>query len=324
MHSFIQKTILSSYRTISNIVLAFLIGGVIWFLVLLLFYMLNNNWAAPIEISRTHPKILQLNASMFQAQQQADILKLEISEATQELAVIDKEQKELEQLINASEQSAIKLAHLNQEKKTDTTHNKTLVAKVNQVETSLDDNLKAGIITKIDALNAKIKLNGIKSSTIDAVISSELLDHQMVNKNRLELLEAKSKILRIDLKRAQDTEVIAAKKNQLEQINKIIQTLSDSPYISVTHSESPLHFAFVPYGTLDSATKVGEPVYDCLLHNFICRNVGKVVKLNRDEEVAQHPLFKIDTRGVLVQIELTDESSATSRVVFIGHKPLLF
>lgn len=347
-----QKLIVAAYRYLAIAVLGAVLSTALAYAAVTLFYTVNTSWTAPLVISRTHEKILRLTAEVVRTRQAADSLEAAAAALTRESDSIREQEQVLQGLVTSTShaaaqqrdadlQLAMKMAQLDRAKQADIAKTRQVLADIAPLEEAIKRDLQAGLVTRDDAAKMRATLNTYKTSATDATVAGVTLERQLsdlqrsartlaggpalmpqavdvlarVAAFRMQLEEAR-------LKRQQNTLEIEAKQREAQQLRAIIATLTDSPYYRVTQSEVPLSFAFVPYEN-EAAARPGQPVFDCLLHLVVCRQAGTVLRVHHDEERAQHPLFRVDTRGFLVELNLTDPQAAKSRVLFIGRAPIL-
>ena len=107
-------------------------------------------------------------------------------------------------------------------------------------------------------------------------------------------------------------------KLRIEDQDKIVKRLSQSPYLRAV--EQKVVLAFVPYGNLRNV-KIGTKLYGCSWGLVACHGVGKVTAVLEGEVTDQHPHNESIQRGLMVEIEVTS-SAAGDAVLFAGGKPL--
>lgn len=346
-----QKFIVSAYRYLAAGVLIAILSTGVGYGLITLFYTANSSWAAPILISQTHERILQLQAELFRSRQAMGMLDSGLKALDAESAVLKAQEATLTSLLDrgqsAQEQqrkedksSAAQLAPLTREKAADVARTSEVIASLSKQEASVSAELAAGLITEVDAASRRAAFNALKVSATESAIARASLHRQFTELKHssdtlagqkstsaaaLELMsrlaQLQNELAHVRLKLNDNRMQIANKTLELAKLKSIVARLADSPYYRVTVATSPLSFAFIPYSN-ENGIKVDEPVYDCVLQVLWCTKVGVVKRVHHDEERAQHPLFRADMRGFLVEMELTQRSAAKSRVVFIGNAPL--
>jgi len=348
-----QKIIVTAYRYLAVGVLGSVLSTALAYAAVTLFYTVNTSWAAPLVISRTHEKILRLTAEVVRTRQAASGLEAAASALARESDAIHQQEKVLQNLVTSTRHAANqqkqadillshKIAQLDQVKQADIAKTRQVLAEIGPLEEAIKRDLQAGLMTRDDAAKMRATLNTYKTSATDATVAGVALERQLSDLQRsastlaggpalmpqaLDLLARtagyRMQVEEARLKQHQNTLEIENKQREAQQLRAIIATLTDSPYYRVTQSEKPLSFAFIPYEN-EAAAQPGKPVFDCLLHLLLCQQVGTILRIHRDEERAQHPLFRMDTRGFLVELDLIEPQAAKSRVLFIGRAPLLF
>ena len=348
-----QKIIVAAYRMLAIAVLLLILGTGVGYAFITLFYTLNTSWVAPVLLSPTSDRILQLKAGLFSNLEAVDTLTVELNTLTQENNVLALEQAEtatfLKKALETEKQQSLedatlanKLGPIARAKAADRSTTHQLISTVADQEASINRELKAGLLTKDDAVRALSTVNAFKvSSTNDDTAGAELdlevsrlhnsaqtlKGHAATSATALDLLAKTSmyasQLARIELKQTENKAEITNKRQEQKQRQQLLATITDSPYYRATLAGTPLSYAFIPYSNAGNA-KVGESVYDCALQILICKKVGTNKRMHHDEEVAQHPLFHTETRGFLVELSLTIPEAAKYKDLFIGSAPLLF
>jgi hypothetical protein len=106
---------------------------------------------------------------------------------------------------------------------------------------------------------------------------------------------------------------------RLGEQDKLIAQLAASPYIRTMEDKRAV--GFVPYQNL-SNVRVGVSLYACDWGLIKCHTVGKVVSILEGEVQDVHPHDDSVQRGVMVEIDLSDDpDAAQDNVLFAGSKP---
>ncbi|MBV7542976.1 hypothetical protein [Acidovorax sp. sic0104] len=348
-----QKIIVTAYRYLAIVVLGAVLSTALAYAALTLFYTVNESWAAPVVISRTNEKILRLTAEVFRTRQAADGLDSAWKALSRESEALREQSRVFEQLVASAERAAsqqqradLQLSHQVEEigtaKRGDIAKTRKVLSEISTLEDTIERDLQAGLMTREDAIRMRATINGYKTSATDATATAVALERQLSDLRRsattlaggpaqmpqaLEVLARtagyRMQLDNLRLKLQQNMQDTASKQREAQQLRQIVTTLSDSPYFRVTQADEPLFFAFVPYDN-EAVAQPGQPVFDCILQVLLCSRVGTVTRVHRDEERAQHPLFKLETRGFLVELDLAAPQAAKSRVLFIGRAPMLF
>jgi len=338
---YVHRMVVPVYRAVAVVTLYAVLACVLSWGFVMSFYALNKSWAAPVIISPTNDKILDLTSKIVTSEQTLAALTVDRDRQNGSLDDMRKTVNELNKL-DSRFQSAIHtqdsnnlvdgplLSSLNDQKKQDNVQTATVMTEIAGVEKQIDIDLKAGLIAKTDATVAKAALNQDKLAFTDSKVTEVLLRDNVRQKTSPDVsvidtlakeAELKSGATQLEiLIRAGETQ-LQSDVIQITQIQGAMALAKDSPYFLATVAK--VQFAFVPYANEDNA-KIGTPVYDCYLNMILCRKVGTVQRIFKDEETITHPIFRTEVRGTMVQLELSDVAAAKDTVLFLGHKPLLF
>jgi hypothetical protein len=118
-------------------------------------------------------------------------------------------------------------------------------------------------------------------------------------------------------RRAPLQQKLEALKLRLQDQDKLVGRLSQSPYLKAVDHRVVL--AFVPYD--NKHMKVGAKLYGCSWGLVACSNVGKITAILDGEVTNQHPNNESTHRGQLVEVDVS-EWAAGQTVLFAGGKPL--
>jgi hypothetical protein len=108
---------------------------------------------------------------------------------------------------------------------------------------------------------------------------------------------------------------------RIDEQRHVLERMGLSPYIKAMTQQVTV--AFVPYQNL-SNVRPGTALYGCSWGLVGCGKVGKVLRLIEGEVQDVHPHDNSFQRGVMVEVELTDETAGEDKVLFAGKKPLWF
>jgi hypothetical protein len=334
---------LTTYRIFAIVVLYLVLIGVIAYAFVMGFYAVNSSWAVPVILSAQDEKSLDFREKLVTSQQTIEDLKVDtaklesgIAEMKAHRASLVPLEPELEQAIQRERAhdrvTGPELAALDKQKLADNATTQEVLDQLKSVQTSIQKDLAAGLITKSDAATQLAALNQTADAYTDSRIAEVLLTDSVLDKttigtNSLDVLEKQSE-LRSEASQLDVTIQVAEKQlqeetRQIERLHDAIATAKQSPYYLNAVGQQRLYFAFVPYDNQASAAP-GSPVFDCYLNMIACRKVGAVKQIFPGEEQATHPIFKTQIRGFLIQMDLTHPESAKSKTVFMGSKPLLF
>jgi hypothetical protein len=343
MRKLFYKSYVNLYRVSAVVALYGMFAAITGYAVLMGFYSVNKSWVAPVLISPSNDKILSLTAQMVASQQTLDSLNLSTksmgearSEMVQRRGVLEKLDQQLEtaaaQQKSDNISSGQELNRLAVEKHADLRNTQAMLAEIDQSESEVERNLKAGLITRSEALAQKTTVAQFRNAYTDAQVSEVVLKDNVRQKLSTDLsvvdtmskaVELRSELAQLDLNIRTGDDQIANNKVQIENIEKAIRRTQDNPYFVAAQSTKAVEMAFLPFDNQDAAS-VDAPVYDCTLSFVWCRKVGIVSRIFSEEERATNPIFKTDIRGTFIQLDLTGHEAVKSKTLFVGRKPLLF
>lgn len=308
------------------------------------FYAINTGWIVPLRISPSNDRILTMTSQLVASQTTLNTLVMTNSnlektkvELLARRSVLVSLTRQLDAALarerQNNTQSGTELTNLAQQKQADLSRQNQILKDTDAVRTAIERDLKAGLITKAEALSQESTLTQFQNSYTDGRVGEVVLRdniHQKLSNDDLAAVDTLSKqvdlrsqIATIDLQISTGEDQLKNNLVQIEAIKKAVATTTDSPYFLATKSDHLLTFAFVPYDN-QKRVDVGAPVYDCYLSMIACRYAGKIERVYTDEEKATNPFYKTDMRGFLVQLNLEKPEAAKSKTMFVGGKPLLF
>jgi len=337
------KLVITLYRIFAIIVLYLVLAGIVIYAFVMGFYAVNSSWAAPVILSAADEKSLDFREKLVTSQQTIEDLKVDTKKLDSGLEEMKKHratllalEPELQAAI-AREQthnktSGPELATLDKQKLADNVSTQKVLAQLKQVESNINKDLAAGLITQGDAATQLAALNQAKGAYTDnqiaeILLTDSVLDKTTVGTNSLNVLvkqaELRSEVAQLDIAINVAEKQLQEETRQIDRLHQAILTAKQSPYYLNASGGQTLYFAFVPYD--DQADAVaGRPIYDCYLNMILCRKVGTVKQIFPGEEQLIHPIFKTQIRGFLIQMNLDHAESAKSKTVFLGGKPMLF
>ena len=337
------RFMLAAYRVFAITVLYLVLIGVIAYAFVMGFYAVNSSWAVPVILSAQDEKSLDFREKLVTSQQTIEDLKVDTAKLESGIAEMKSHRDSLLPLEPELEQAILRerahdrttgpeLAALDKQKLADNAKTRQVLDQFQSVQTSIQKDLAAGLITKSDAATQLATLNQTADSYTDSRIAEVLLTDSVLDKttigtSSLDVLEKQSELRseasQLDVAIQVAEKQLQEEQRQIERLHDAIVTAKQSPYYLNAAGEQRLYFAFVPYDDQVSAVP-GSAIYDCYLNMIACRKVGTVKQIFPGEEQATHPIFKTQIRGFLIQMNLTHSESAKSKTVFMGSKPLLF
>lgn len=337
------KLVLWLYRVFAIAMLYLVLAGILAYAFVMGFYAVSTSWAAPLILSATDEKSLAFRAQLVTSQQTIEDVKVDAQKMESGIAEMTKHRAALlalEPQLNAAisrekahnQATGPQLETLDTQKQADNTKTQAVLNQLKEVESNINKDLAAGLITKGDAATQLSALNQAQSAYTDSKIAEVLLTDNVLQKtttgtDSLEVLEKqaelRSEAAQLDVAINVAQKELMEDNRQIDRLRQAITTAKQSPYYLNAVGGQMLYFAFVPYDNQASAV-VGRPIYDCYLNMIACRKVGTVQQVFTGEETAIHPIFKTNLRGFLIQMNLDHPNSAKSKTVFLGGKPLLF
>jgi hypothetical protein len=337
------KWVVTLYRIFAIVTLYAVLLGVLGYGFIMGFYAINSSWAAPVILSPSDDKTLDFTEKLVTSKQNLEDLVLDtkrlessVTEMTQHRASLLALEPELQTAITREKShnraTGPQLSQLDRQKQADNANSQQAMAQVQELKTSVDKDLAAGLITKSDAATQRVALNQAQSSLTDSKIGEVLLTDSILEKTTtgtksLDVLdkqaELRSEIAQLDIALNLAQKQLREESQQIARLKKAIATAKQTPYYLTVSGGSKIYFAFVPYDNQKSVS-VGAPVYDCYLNMVACRQVGTVKQIFSGEEHAVHPIFRSDMRGFLIQLDLSHPESARSKTIFLNRKPVLF
>jgi ribosomal protein S20 len=336
------KLVITLYRIFAVTVLYLVLAGILSYAFVMGFYAVNSSWAAPLILSSVDEKSLDFRQKLVASQQAIEDLKVDIQKLDSGIEEMTEHRSALlalePQLTAAiarerthNRASGPELATLDKQKQGDIAKTQQVLARLKEVESNINKDLAAGLITKGDAATQLSALNQAQGAYTDSKIAEVLLTDSILQKtttgtDSLDVLEKqaelRSEAAQLDVAISVSQKQLKEESQQVDRLRQAITTAKQSPYYMNAAGGQRLFFAFVPYENQASAV-AGAPIYDCYLNMIACRKVGAVNQIFTGEEAAVHPIFKTNIRGFLVQMNLDHPESAKSKTVFFGRKPLL-
>lgn len=336
-----HKLVLFLYRSVAIIALYGILIGVLSYISVLGFYAVNTSWIAPTTINPTDEMSLGVTDKLVTSRNAIATLTLDVERQQMGIATLRTQRSSLaalQPLIQSAisekraqdKESAHRLRDLYAQKNSDNARTTKVLNKVETVESRIDLDLAAGLITQADAAEAEAQLNQEQNTLTDGKIEAASLydtveDKSAANTDTVETVakevDLQSQIATLDMELKLAQKEIDSDSDQIQQINQATSGAADTPYFRSTLGNSTINLAFVPYDNQKSVS-IGAPVYDCYLDFVACRYVGSVKFIFPNEEKLENPIFKTEMRGFLVQLDLTDQNVAQSKTLFVGNKPL--
>jgi hypothetical protein len=97
-----------------------------------------------------------------------------------------------------------------------------------------------------------------------------------------------------------------------------VERLGTSYYLKARNNKVVV--GFVPYDNLTTA-RPGTPLFRCSWGLVNCSEVGKVLSVLDGEVSERHPDKDRTLRGVMIEMQLSDNHAGEDNVLFAGSKP---
>ncbi len=351
----LNKLVVSSYKVMGFAVLLTILLGLASFIATNLFYMINESWVTPMQLSSTDPRVLQLTQQYSAAKAARDGVatqKLELGsrlmDSTRIIASEGKFQAAFDEAMKADLQD--RSGQLEEFRKLIGNLQRTRrdVAAANRAYTNISkEQLKkefaAGLIDKDAQVKGGYELAEIQGANLGLHEKNVEIDARVMDLQRqvaslqtagahgdgamsYEILHMRHEYEQSVLtsKKAADdadalTKSIAMFDKTLADYDVQLARIEKAPYVQA--ADKSVSTAFVPYDNV-SAIQVGDKVYKCSVGFLFCSKVGKVAEVLDGEILGKHPFHNRELRGVLIRLELTDPKAIEKPVLHLGRAPL--
>ncbi len=339
----LYKSVVTVYRIFAIVTLYAVLVGVLAYGFVMGFYALSTSWAAPVILSPSDDKSLDFTEKLVTSRQTLEDLNVDkkrldggVAEMNKHRAALLALEPQLQAAITREKKhdqtTGPELSELDKQKQADNLKTQAVMAQVKDVESAIDKDLAAGLITKGDAAAQRAALNQAQTSYTDSKIGEVLLTDSILEKtttdtSALDVLDKQaeliSEVAQLDIAISVAQKQLHEEAQQIDRLKQALATAKQTPYYLSVSGDNTVYFAFVPYDNRSNVS-AGTAVYDCYLNMVLCKKVGTVTQIFAGEEHAIHPIFRTDIRGFLIQMELTHPESAKSKTVFLNRKPLFF
>ena len=249
------------------------------------FYAVNNSWAAPLILSAVDEKSLDFRDKLVTSQQTIEDLKVDtrklqsgIAEMKKHRAALLALEPQLQEAIAVerthNRATGPQLAALDTQKQADNVKTQAVLVQLDQVESNINKDLAAGLITKGDAATQLSALNQAESAYTDSKIAEVQLTDSILQKtttgtDSLDVLEKQAEL------RSEAAQLDVATNVAEKGINSG-RVAADRPFAaSHPHRQTKPVLPERCWGarrctlpsslTDDRASAVaGRPIYDCL------------------------------------------------------------
>jgi hypothetical protein len=201
------RLVITLYRVFAITVLYLVLAGILAYAFVMGFYAVNSSWAAPIILSAADEKSLDFRDKLVISQQTIEDLKVDTGKLESGVAEMKKHrgallelEPELGDAITRERKhnrtTGPELATLDQQKQADNLKTQKVLAQLKEVETNINKDLSAGLITKGDAATQLAALNTAEGAYTDSRIAEILLTDSVLDKttNSLDVLEKQAEL----------------------------------------------------------------------------------------------------------------------------------
>jgi hypothetical protein len=350
-----NKVLVNLYKFVGLITLAAILVGLASFFVVNLFYLVNDTWMAPVILSPSHDRVVNLRSQLAQQAYQREKLDGERLELEAQLRQADRAILERERFLEMldmvvereREQTNDQVAALRKMHKTMGGAQRRLSrsgSEYGAFEAHLLEQHKKGRLIDKEAytrgqyLLSQVQLTGatakeraldlewrareleLRSASLDAFLGKGGV---VATRDGLELVrqaeEARLQLAALRENHVSLTAQLGLIDKSAARYDALLADIQQSPYLRAV--EGRVTIAFVPYDNLDNVDK-GDTIYGCHLHLVACTQVGTVESVLDGEVAAKHPLDNRDVRGLMVEIRVQDPDWARDATLFSGRRPL--
>jgi len=349
------------YKLMGFVVLTAILLGIVSYLSFSIFYLFDREWVAPIILSPSSERVIQMNSQLIQQQYNRDkldvermLLKAQLSNIERTIIVNKEFQERFKLAVSADlrvrEKELKDLQGLYKEYLA--TRKKVQEASeafAHMSEEDLKRDLDAGLIEEEAYVRGKMALSqnimsqiSYDQKRIDLEAKSTEIDRKT---QALKALSIKLSDPALDNPSATNYDILLMEKEyqtsilemeelkiQKEPIEKQIALLDESMIeydnILQTIKQSPYYKAINEKVSIAfvpytnlPSVKPGVPIYGCSFELLWCRKVGSVVQKLDGEVSARHPMFSSELRGVMIEIKLNDMVWAEEKALHIDSRP---
>lgn len=350
-----NKMFVNLYKVCGLVVLGAILLGLASFFVINVFYLLDDTWMAPVILSPSHERVVNLRSQLAQQAYQREKLDAEKLELDARLRQTERAIIEQERYQELLDQVVRRERDLTREQAAEL---RKMQARMNGAQRAirksgkaygdfnkhlLDEHKRTRLIdqesfTRGKYLLSQVKLTGAtaeektqelgwraKELEVQASSLDSFLGHggPIATRDALELVRQVEQS-KLELATLRDTRSnLVAQRKLLDtsagRYDALLADIQQSPYLRAVEGEVTI--AFVPYDNLDKVES-GDSIFGCYLHLVGCTEVGRVKSVLDGEVAAKHPLDNRDVRGLMVEIDVAEGDWARDATLFSGRRPL--
>lgn len=356
----LNKGLITAYRILGFVVLTAVLVGLSSYIGLNIIYLLHRQWVAPVIISPTDARVLDLSARIAQetylrqkvtGEQAA--LNARINKAKRIIALEKAYQEGFREAVRADaaarrgtmhqlgaltadyrrakqeiEQPSQSFAELSKERT-----EQQFAAKLIDQDTVIARNQQLSQLaqSRLSLRQQQVELNTRLSSMSRDVSAFESLaqDPQFLPAGKAlsyEGLNIAHQFHQSVLAAQTAEDELASAEQELAALGKAVAHYDGlvktlESATLVRASTQKLTVAFVPYDNATNAAP-GVPVYGCAFQVIWCKRAGTVKAVLEGEVVAKHPLYGWDMRGQFLELDVEDAQAMKLPVLHLNRKPL--
>jgi hypothetical protein len=351
----LNKLVVSSYKFMGFAILGTILLGLASFIATNLFYIFNESWVTPLQLSSTDPRVLQLS-SQYAAEKAArdgvatqrlefasrlsDAQRIVVSEGRFQEAFDEAMKADLEDRSGQLAEFKHLIASLQHTRREVTAANRAYTA-VSKDE--LQQEYAARLIDKDERTKGGYELAEIQGANLSLHEKNVEIDARVTDLKRqvasLQMAGAHAEGAMsyeiLHMRHEYEQSVLASKKaaddadamtksvamfdKTLAEYDAQLARIEKAPYVQA--ADKSVTTAFVPYDNI-AAVETGDTVYRCAVAFLFCSKAGTVAEVLDGEVIGKHPLHNRDMRGVLVRLQLDDPKSIEKPVLHLHRKPL--
>jgi hypothetical protein len=344
LHKVASKLVVSTYRLMGFGILTIIVVALVSYIATTLFYYGSHSWLVPVAVSTSDEKVVQMRSELAAQQNNRDKIAADLTSIDKAILAERAFQNEYAKAIAAD----VEGRRLSLEKVRELAG--TAASTRNEIRTANDefaseeakraaDEYKAGLIDRNGMIAHKQQMAGLATTNLglaekqadyerqaqELELQTNALDGLISGKGAHALSYDVLKIKRdYDSSKLEVDRDIAqrdALKASLARVDSIIAGLKKSAYLRALDDGAQV--ALVPYANVEKTAK-GTKLYGCKIGMVFCHEVGTVLEVLPSEVQVESPHGGKTSRGLMVELKLTDANAAREDVLFAGGKPLGF
>jgi len=344
IHKVASKLVVSTYRLMGFAILTIIVVALVSYIASTLFYYGSHSWMVPTAISTSDEKVVQMRSELAAQQNNRDTIAANLTSIDKAILAERAFQNEYAKAIAADVEGRKMSLEKVRELAGTAASTRTEIRSANdqfatEEQKRADEEYKAGLIDRNGMIAHKQQMAGLATTNLG------LAEKQADYERQAYELELQTRALEglvsggsghalsydvLKIKRDYDASKLEVEKDiaqrdalkaSLQRVDSIIAGLKKSAYLRALDDGAQV--AMVPYANVEKAHK-GAPLYACKVGMFVCHEVGTVAEVLPSEVQVESPHGGKTSRGLMVEMKLTDPDAAREDVLFAGGKPLGF